>query len=132
METNTSDQSSDDDHPGLFYRYLRLGSRLCVALHHQTDSTFTYGWFRCHHLQLAVPTVPRYGHLHHITLREICGERQYLTRHHSGAVCHIDQAVKAEVAQLLDIGHLIGHHHRLWWVGRCRSSHRVDGIGDRQ
>ena len=74
-------------------------------------TTVTYNW-----LYLVFPV---------IGICEICRERQHLTRHHAHSLRHIVKTVTAEAPQLLDIGHRIGHNHRVRRIGRCRGTYRA-------
>ena len=44
---------------------------------------------------------------------------QHIARHHPHTLCHLFEQVAAEVAQLLVVGHCLGHHHRLRWICGC-------------
>ena len=125
MARQAHHRPTDDHNIGVVHRVLRIGCCLHPTLHHKRDSGAVDS--RLHHgdIQLAVSGISSYRHFPHVALCEICRERQHLTRHHAHSLRHIVKTVTAEAPQLLDIGHRIGHNHRVRRLGRCRGTYRA-------
>ena len=105
---------------------------LRASYHHPADSVAPHSRVRHHEFQLALSGLSHHRHLSHITLRAIYRERQHIARHHTYSLCHRPQAKPAEEAQLLELGHCFGHHHRIRWQCRSRGSHRAHRVCHRK